>query len=95
MDRKKPETLEGMVYEIWYAVWGANGDGVASIAKDNRDDIREIKDALPELLTRTEHLEYHTGCEDRDRRKKYRTTDVLLAIMMLVVTAASVAGAFL
>ena len=95
MDRKKPDTLEGMVYEIWYAVWGANGDGVASIAKDNREDIKEIRDALPELLTRAEHVEYHVACEDRERRMKWRTTDVLLAIMMLIVTAASVAGAFL
>ena len=90
MDRKKPDTLEGMVYEIWYAVWGANGDGVASIAKDNREDIREIKDALPQLLTRTEHVEYHVACEDRERRKKWRTTDVVIAGGMLLLAAVNV-----
>lgn len=92
-DRRKPDTTEEMIQQIWYAVYGANGEGIAAITKRNRDDIKQIKDVLPELLTKTEHIAHHDACEDKERRTSWRRTDVVLAIGMLITAIASVAAA--
>ena len=83
----RPETAEQMIEQLWYAVIGSNGDGIAATVRRHSRDIEHIKDAIPQLLTKVEH----DGCHDQERRRRWRTTDVGLAVMMLIVTVVTIA----
>lgn len=91
----KPATQREMIEQLWYAVIGSNGDGIAAVTRKNSEDIGDIKQVLPTLQTKAEWI---AGCVDtvRDKRStKFRKTDIAIAIMMLIVTTVSVVGAII
>ena len=87
----RPETTEKMIEQLWFAVIGSNGDGIASTVRRHDQSLKLIGDTIPLLLTKQEH----DGCHDRERRSKWRSTDVVLTVGMLIVAMISAAGAFL
>lgn len=89
----RPETTDEMVYQLWYAVIGSNGDGLASQIRDARKRIEGIENALPGLLTSEEHEKIETEkVEKIERRKLTAREKAMLAATFLgsVAAAASV-----
>jgi hypothetical protein len=86
-----------MIDQLWFAIIGANSEGIAERVRRIDDRLLTVEQKMPELMTHKQHDDYVAGCvenEDRERRKKWRRTDVLLAAGMLLATVASVAGIF-
>jgi hypothetical protein len=54
-----------MIYQLWFAVIGSNGDGIASITKRNSREIEELKESLQEFIAGRE-----ATCPVVSRRKK-------------------------
>jgi hypothetical protein len=87
-----------MTEQLWFAVIGANSEGIAERVRRIDDRLQAVENRMPDLMTHEQHDEYVAGCvaeEDKERRQKWRRTDVVLAVGMLVVTAASIVGAFI
>ena len=89
MSDGKPKTPEEMIDEMWYAIKGANGHGIAQITKQNADEIEEIKLRLESVWTRDDQKEF----EERLERHSHRRTDVFLAVASTVAAIAAVVAA--
>jgi hypothetical protein len=52
-DKERPDEKE-MLYQLWYAIIGSNGDGMASQMREHTADIKELKRAvaLPHVCTK-------------------------------------------
>ena len=87
---KKPETLEQMINEVWFAIKGANGNGISEVTKHNAEEIEEIKIRLESVWTRDDQKEF----EERLERHGHRRTDIFLAIVGTVAAVAAVVAAF-
>lgn len=66
----RPDTLEEMVYQLWYAVLGSNGDGLASRVRTIREEIEEIKGVMPTLWTREDHECAERAYQVKDAEKE-------------------------
>lgn len=68
-DLKTPETQREMIYQLWYAIKGANGDGIWETVKriERRVDELERDSATKEEL----HREIQ-GCLEADRMQDER-----------------------
>ena len=84
----RPESTDKMIEQLWFAVIGSNGDGIASTVRRHDQSLKLIGDTIPLLLTKQEH----DGCHDHERRAKWRSTDVILTVGMLIVAALSAIG---
>lgn len=82
---KRPETQKEMLYQVWFAVIGSNGDGIASITRKNREDIEEIKESTNTFLRTRE-----ATCPVAARRDKVMTQRIAL-----IAISASFAGAII
>jgi hypothetical protein len=93
----KPATQKEMIDQLWFAVIGANSEGIAERVRRIDDRLQSVENRMPDLMTHQQHDDYVAGCEadaDKERRKKWRRTDVVLAVGMLIAAAASLAGVF-
>ena len=102
MRPEKPATQKETIDQMWFVLIGANSEGIAERVRRIDDRLQAVEEKIPYLMTHAQHKEYAQACsdherdtEDLERRKKWRTTDVILAVGMLVVTTASIAGAFI
>jgi len=94
---EKPHTQKEMIDQLWFAVIGANSEGIAERVKRIDDRLIEVERSIPDFMTHAEHREYVDGCrayETEERRRKWRSTDVVMSVLMLIVTAVSVIGIF-
>ena len=87
----RPESTDKMIEQLWFAVIGSNGDGIASTVRRHSHELQSIADSLPLMMTRIEH----EGCHDQERRARWRSTDVILTIGMFIVAAISAIGVFI
>jgi hypothetical protein len=86
-----------MIDQLWFAVIGANSEGIAERVRRIDDRLQAVENRMPDLMTHKQHDEYVAGCaeeDEKERRQKWRRTDVVLAVGMLIVTAASLVGVF-
>jgi hypothetical protein len=93
----KPVTQREMIDQLWFAVIGANSEGIAERVRRIDDRLQAVENRMPGLMTHQQHNDYVAACaedEDRERRQKWRRTDVVLAVGMFIVAAASLAGIF-
>ena len=85
----RPSTQKEMVEQLWFAVIGSNGDGLASITKQTRIDVAELRltlaastEHINELRTRQEEMitaeDLHVHMNDRDEKKGGAKRDWLL-----------------
>lgn len=65
MNIVKPATQKEMVDQLWFAIIGSNGDGLATKIKDTADRVVKIEKIMPQLLTKAEHDD-----SEKDREKK-------------------------
>lgn len=60
---EKPENAEAMLYQLWFAVIGSNGNGLIS-------KVDRIERALPLMMTKEQHdEEAKTETVQRERRR--------------------------
>src|SRR5512136_2378460 len=48
----RPDSTDEMVYQLWYAVIGSNGDGLASQVREVKGKVESIEGLIPSLMTR-------------------------------------------
>jgi hypothetical protein len=58
-----------MVYQLWFAVIGSNGDGLASQMRDTRERVGHIEDELPKLWSREDHEKAEAAYQAKDAKK--------------------------
>jgi hypothetical protein len=87
---EKPHSTDEMINQLWYAIIGANSEGIAERVKAIDERLHKVEQHLPNLITYDEH----ESCHDSERRRKWRTTDVVLAAGMLIVGLLAAIGAF-
>lgn len=66
----RPETTDEMVYQLWFAVIGSNGDGLASQVRDTRMRVEGIEKTLPSLMTKEGHEAIEAAHEEHVERRK-------------------------
>lgn len=74
---EKPKTQREMIDQLWFAVVGSNGDGIAAVTRRNSRDIQEIKEILPTLQTRADACEDDEKIEKKNERRRVRQSDVI------------------
>ena len=79
-DKPKPTTQKEMLEQIWWAVWGANGDGIASMSKANNEAIKDIQQHLASVMTYSAHEQYH----EKQQKQKLRGIDIAIAAGVLI-----------
>ena len=78
---EKPKTQREMIDQLWFAVVGSNGDGIAAVTRRNSRDIQEIKEKLPTFQTHDEAVME----EETNERRRIRKHDVIQwAVMALI-----------
>jgi hypothetical protein len=55
----RPATQKEMIDQLWFAIVGSNGDGIATKVRDTHDRVKTIETILPTLVT----------CEDLEKRE--------------------------
>lgn len=81
----KPTTQKAMVEQLWFAIVGSNGEGIASVTRRNERHIFEIKEQLPQLLPRDEYEEAQQKRADADEAwKRYREQKRMNRITLVV-----------
>ena len=98
----KPQTQKETIDQMWWVLIGANGDGISQRVKRIDERLVEVEKKIPSFMTHDEHRVYVAGCKDEEkekvkeeRRQKWRSTDVILTVGILITAAISAAGAFL
>jgi len=84
----KPVTQREMIDQLWFAVIGANSEGIAERVRRIDDRLQAVENRMPGLMTHQQHDDYVAGCvaeEDKERRQKWRRTDVVFAAGMLII----------
>lgn len=67
---QRPETQEDMLYQLWFAVIGSNGDGIASRVRDLDDRVGRMEATMPLLWTREDH-----ECAEREYAARDKAKD--------------------
>ena len=83
------KTTDEMVYQLWYAVIGSNGDGIASQMREVRGRVESIEGIIPNLMTRESCKAIEREGEDKKERRKISTREkAMLAATFLGSIAA-------
>ncbi len=82
MAPQKPDSEEEMINQLWYAVIGSNGEGIAKrvVAIDNR--LLKVEEKLPDFLTYDEHEKM----KEKAKSNTWRKQDVLFTTMLLFLS---------
>ena len=85
----RPDTTDEMVYQLWYAVIGSNGDGIASQMREVRGRVESIEGIIPSLMTRDSCKAIEReGVEKQERRKISTREKAMLAATFIGSVAA-------
>jgi hypothetical protein len=76
----RPDSLDGMVYQLWYAVIGQDGDGLSARVRKIEDDVDRIQELIPSLMTRESCMEVDKGRNDMTERRKISTREMAMLI---------------
>jgi hypothetical protein len=49
-DRKRPETQREMIYQLWFAIFGSNGDSIWELQRATRAEVKAVDRKLDEFL---------------------------------------------
>ena len=87
-----------MLYQLWYAVIGSNGDGIASQVRDLRERVGRIEDTLPTLWSREDHecaeREYQAKDEAKEKARKDHSERRKMSRREFAMLAATFLGSF-
>jgi len=94
---EKPDTLEETVYQLWYAILGSNGDGMASQLRETRQKVQEIQEYLPKCMTHEEHNKMeeakNVGIERRKMTRREKLMLVFTGVGSLAAACAVIVSA--
>jgi Mg2+ and Co2+ transporter CorA len=85
----RPDTTDEMVFQLWYAVIGSNGDGLASQVRAVKSKVEAIEDVLPTLMTRDSCKAAEKERDDKQDRRKISTRE---KAMLLATSLGSLAA---
>ena len=86
----RPDTTDEMVYQLWYAVIGSNGDGIASQMREVRGRVESIEGIIPNLMTRESCKAIEREGEDKKERRKISTREKAMLAATLLGSIAAV-----
>jgi len=84
--------MEEMVYQLWYAVIGSNGDGLASQVRDTKERVEVIEKTLPTLLSREDHECADEEKRERVERRKMSTREKAMLVATFLGSFAAIAA---
>ena len=101
----KPSTQKEMVDQLWFAIIGSNGDGLATKIKDTHNEVKDLKAIIPSLMTCEEYAAREAEKEAKAKelakvheRRKLRPFDkwmlILTAGTMLFIGIESISSVF-
>jgi hypothetical protein len=76
----RPDTTDEMVYQLWYAVIGSNGDGLASQMREVKGKVESIEGLIPSLMTRDSCKAIEREKSDKTERRKISTREKAMLI---------------
>ena len=86
----KPSTQKEMVDQLWFAIIGSNGEGLATKIKDTHQKVKDLEALIPSLMTCEEYAAREAEKEAKAKelakaheRRKLRPFDK----WMLILTA--------
>jgi hypothetical protein len=85
----RPDTTDEMVYQLWYAVIGSNGDGLASQVREVKGKVESIEGIIPSLMTRDSCRAIEREKSDKKERRKISTRE---KAMLLATSLGSIAA---
>ena len=87
----RPESMEEMVTQLWYAVVGSNGDGIAGIVRINTQHIEDIRNTLPGLQTKSDCADSIQSRTTEGEKSRFRRSDLVQwALTIFVMVAVGV-----
>lgn len=66
----RPASMREMVDQLWFAIIGSNGDGIASQVRVTREKVAAIEATLPTLWSRADHEKAEAIYAERDKAKE-------------------------
>jgi hypothetical protein len=85
----RPDTTDEMVYQLWYAVIGSNGDGLASQVREVKGKVESIEGIIPSLMTRDSCKAIEKEGNEKQERRKISTRE---KAMLLATSLGSIAA---
>lgn len=82
MAPQKPDTEEEMINQLWYAVIGSNGEGIAKRVSSIDTRLLKVEKTLPEFLTYDEHEEL----KQKAQKNSWRKQDVVFTSLLLFLS---------
>lgn len=79
-DRKKPSTQKEMIYQMWYAILGTNGDGLIK-------QMEKLKTEFDDHIATKEELCLYKQAMQRRNGVKLRKTDMFFRVSSIVFGA--------
>lgn len=97
---RKPATQREMTEQLWFAVVGSNGEGIASLVRRNAEAIEKLERHIPSLVTRAEIEAEKERRADADaawqrfrqERRQKRLSIVIAALAVVVPSAIALLG---
>lgn len=86
----KPPTQKEMVDQLWFAIIGSNGDGLATQIKDTHSRVKKLENIIPDLMTCDEYDKREAEKkkeENKERQSKERRKLRPFDRWMLILTA--------
>ena len=76
-DRKKPSTQKEMIYQMWYAILGTNGDGLI-------EQVKILKEEFNNHITGKEKTCFYNQAMAKRSGVKIRKTDMFFRVASIV-----------
>lgn len=93
----RPDTTDEMVLQLWFAIIGSNGDGLATKIKTTAEKVERIEEVIPTLMTRAEHDKKDADAKSKIERRKLRPMDkfnIAMGVVMAIFALAQVVAMF-
>lgn len=82
MRPQKPDSEVEMINQLWYAVIGSNGEGIAKRVSSIDNRLLKVESKLPDFLTYDEHEKMKKEAKDN----KWRKQDVIFTALLLFIS---------
>lgn len=86
MSVQKPDSMQEMVDQVWYAMIGMNGDGLISRVIKLDDRLDRIEVLLPQLVTKERCVANHEEHHDRIKEQHKQKDEHLKYWIALIIT---------
>ena len=82
MKPPKPDSEQEMIHQLWYAVIGANSEGISERIRNIDDRLLKVESKLPQYLT----YEQHEKLKHSAKKDSWRKQDVIFTILLIFLS---------